>query len=186
MIKLQALHAFLSHLSKREKAILYGTVFVVSLVLLDRLIVSPIFSMIGSLGKEIHEKESNIKKNVRMLAEKDRIKAESAKYNTFLGTAGSEEEEATSILKEIETIASKDSVYLSDMKPGVTKNMGLSRKYTINLNCEAQMEDLAKFMFDIENSSKLLTIDKYEISPKSKDLSIASCSMAVSRIAVSQ
>lgn len=91
MLKIQALHTFLSHLSKRERNILYATFFIVSLVLLDRLIIHPIYSKIGSLDKEIREKESAVKKNIRIVAQKDRILAESAKYNSFLSASESEE-----------------------------------------------------------------------------------------------
>jgi len=184
MLKIQALHTFLSHLSKRERNILYAAVFIVSLVLLDRLIIHPIYFKMESLGKEIREKESAVKKNLRIVSQKDRILAESAKYSSFLSASESEEEEVTSILKEIETIANKNSIYLSDMKPGSLKKMGDSKKYTVNLNCEAQMEQLTEFMYNIENSNKLLTIEKYEISPKSKESSIAKCSMSISKIAM--
>ena len=179
---IQALHTFLSHLSKREKLILYAMASVVSLTLLDRLIISPISHKIASLDKEIQEKELDVKKDLRILAQKDKILAESTKYNSFLASPKSEEEEMTDILKEIETLANKSSVYLVDMKPGGVKAAGNSKKYVVNLNCEAQIEQLTEFMFDIENSNKLLTIEKYQISPKSKESSVARCSLSVSRI----
>ena len=184
MLKIQALHTFLSNLSKKERITLYAAIFIVSLVLLDRLIIHPIYSKIESLDKEIREKESAIKKNIRIVSQKDRILTESAKYSSFLSASESEEEEVTSILKEIETIANKNSVYLFDMKPASSKKTGGSKRYTVNLNCEAQMEQLTEFMYNIENSNKLLTIEKYEISPKSKESSIAKCSMSISKIAM--
>ncbi|PIQ86101.1 MAG: hypothetical protein COV73_05065 [Candidatus Omnitrophica bacterium CG11_big_fil_rev_8_21_14_0_20_43_6] len=39
----------------------------------------------------------------------------------------------------------------------------------INLNCEAQMEQLVNFMYNMENSSSLLSIEKYQLAPKAKD-----------------
>ncbi len=184
MLKILRIHTLLSHLSKKERIMLYAAIFILSLVLLDRLIIHPIYSKIGSLDKEIREKESAIKKNIRIVSQKDRILTESAKYSSFLSASESEEEEMTSILKEIETMANKNSVYLFDMKPGSPRKMGASKKYTVNLNCEAQMEQLTEFMYNIENSNKLLTIEKYEISPKSKESSIAKCSMSISKIAM--
>lgn len=182
MSKIQALHTFLSHLSKREKSILCVAASVISLVLLDRLIINPIYSKIELLDKEIREKELDIRKNVRIVSQKDRILIESTKYKPFFSSSESEEEEMTSILKEIEAVANKNSVYLFDLKPGGSKNMGGSKKYIVNLNCEAQMEQITEFMYNIENSNKLLTIEKYEISPKSKESSIAKCSMSISRM----
>jgi len=183
LVKIQALYAFLSRLSKREKLILYLSVFFVSLTLLDRLAISPISSKMRALDKEIQDKEAGIKRDIKMLAQKDRIAAESAKYNSFLDKTKSEEEETSSLLKEIESLAGKSTVYLIDMKPGGVKEAGQSRKYLVSLNCEAQMEQLVDFMYNIENSLKLLIIEKYQISPKTRESSVARCSMTVSKIA---
>ena len=182
MIKPQALYTFLSHLSKREKVVVYATAFFISLMLLDRMIISPISGKINSLDKEIQAKESDVKKNLRILAQKNRILTESAKYSFFLAGSKSEEEEMTFILKEIENMANKSSVYLIDLKPGGVKTVGSSKKYAVNLTCEAQMEQLTEFMYDIESSDKLLTIEKYQIGPKSKESSVARCTMSISKI----
>lgn len=180
--KIQALYNFVAHLSKREKIIFYAAISFVSLTLLDRLIISPIYSKIKSLNEEVKEKESSIKKSLHILAQKERISSEIARYTSFLTSAKSEEEETTYLLKEIEGLANKAGVYLVDMKPGGLKDMGSSKKYLINLNCEAQMEQLFDFMYNIENSNKLLTIEKYQIGPKSKESSIARCSMSIAKI----
>jgi hypothetical protein len=179
---MQTFYTILARLSKKEKLILYVAVSFVSLALLDRLIISPIFSKMKSLNREIQEKESGIKKNLRILAQKDRILAESAKYSSFLSSPESGEDQITSLLKEIEGYANKASVYLIDMKPSGVKDIGPSKKYLINLNCEAQIEQLTSFMYNIENSSELLTIEKYQISPKAKESSVARCSMSISKM----
>lgn len=181
--KLQIFYAFLARLSKKEKIIFYIAVFFVSLTVLDRLIISPVFSKIRSLNEAIQEKEANIKKNLRILAQKDRITTESAKYSTFLGDAQEkEEEQITLVLKEIESLANKSSVYLVDMKPGNVNEAAGSKKITVNLNCEAQMEQLVDFMYNIENSNSLLSIEKYKVIPKSKESSVAKCSISVYKI----
>ena len=184
MIKIEAIYAFLSRLSKREKAVLYVTVFSVSLMLLDRLIISPVFHKIGSLENEIRERELSVKKNIRILSQKDKIVKESSKYTPFFNKTKSEEEEVTSVLKEIENLANKSSVYLVDMKPGGVKKACDAKKYIINLSCEAQLEQLTQFMYDVENSKELLMVEKYEISPKSKESSVARCSMTISKISM--
>ncbi|MDD5466054.1 MAG: GspMb/PilO family protein [Candidatus Omnitrophica bacterium] len=181
MSKAQGLHTFFTRLPKKEKAILYAVVFFVSLVILERLIISPVFSKMKSLDKEIQAKESGIRGNLRILAQKDRILAENAKYSSFLNSSEPGEDQAASLLKEVEDYADKASVYLIDMKPSSVKETGASKKYLINLNCEAQMEQLVIFMYNIENSKELLTIERLQISPKAKESSIAKCSMVISK-----
>ena len=185
-LKLQAFYTILARLSKREKIILYSATFFISLSLLDRSIIYPIASKIESLNKEIQDKEVGIVKNLRILAQKDRILAESAKYASFLNSPKTEEEQMSYLLKEIESLANKSSVYLVDLKPAGLKSTGSVNKYSINLNCEAQMEQIAEFMYNIENSNSLLSIDRYQISPKSKESSVAKCSMSIGKIVVSK
>ena len=123
---------------------------------------------------------------MRILAHKDRMLSETEKYSIFLKKFRSEDEEITALLKEIETLASDSSVYLVDMKPrGLVEADGIS-KYLFRLTCEAQMEQIISFMFGIENSQKLLTIEGYEISPKSRESSVATCSMSISKLVVVQ
>jgi len=184
MMKPGALQKIFTRLSKRERFVLYIAGFLITLTFLDRLIIEPIFSKMYELDQEIRQRESVIRRNALILAQKDRILSELTKYNSFSGTSKSEEEEVTSFLKEIETLANKSSVYLVDMKPAGLKDMGSSKKYTINLNCEAQMEQLTDFMYNIENSNSLLTIEKYQISPKSKESSVAKCSLSISKVVI--
>jgi hypothetical protein len=149
-------------------------------------VIHPVSSKMASIDAQIREKELNIKKDLHILAQKDRILAESNKFSSFLSSSGSSEEEMTFLLKEIEGLASKSSVYLVDLKPASLKvGAGASsNKYMVSLNCEAQMEQLISFMYNIVNSDKLLMIEKYQIGPKSKESSVAKCSMIISKIIV--
>lgn len=184
-MKMQALSSILKHLPKRERIILYVAISIISLSVLDRLIIDPILNKLKTLNEGIEEKEAGIKRNLRILAHKDAIIAESAKYGAFLDNYETEEEEVTSILKEVEALANKESVYLVDMAPrrGASE-MGESIEYSITLTCEAPMEQIIKFMHDIENSHRLLTIRRYELGPKSRDSNKAQCSMTVSKLVI--
>jgi len=48
------------------------------------------------------------------------------------------------------------------------------------------MEQLISFMYEVEASLKWLSIEKYEITPKSKDSSIAKCNLVVSKRVMSK
>ncbi|MCM8800549.1 MAG: type 4a pilus biogenesis protein PilO [Candidatus Omnitrophica bacterium] len=162
--------------------IFYTAVFFVALTLLDRLVIFPIFSRLNALDKEIQEKEAIIKKNLRLLAQKERIIAESNKYSGFLGPLRSEEEEITSLLKEVETLANKSGIYISEMRPAGIKESDTTKRYQLNLSCEGSMEQIAEFMYNIEGSYKLLVIERYQINPKAKESIITRCNITISKI----
>ncbi|MDD5584196.1 MAG: GspMb/PilO family protein [Candidatus Omnitrophica bacterium] len=181
---LQTLYTSLSHLNKREKSIFYAAVIVIAVTVLDRLIIAPIAFKVRSLTKEIEETEQSIETNSRILSQKDRILSESAKYASFLNSNKTEDEETTTLLKDIETLATHASVYLADMKPAAAKEAGVAKKYTVTATCEGQMDQIIDFIYNIESSNKLLVIEKYEISPKSKESSIAQASMTISKTVI--
>ena len=181
-IKLPDFQMFFSRLSKREKIVFYAAAAFISLGLFDFLILSPVISKINSLDGQIKAEEVSIRKNLHIMAQKEKILSEKARYSSFSNTMKTEEEEVTSFLKEIEVLADKNSVYLVDMKPAEVKGKGQSNKFYVNLNCEAQMEQIVSFMYGIENSDMLLTIDKYQITPKSKDSSIARANMSICKV----
>ncbi len=180
---IQVFQVFLGRLNKKEKIIFYAAVVAVALVVFDRAIISPVFNKIRSLNKEIRDKQAEIKKDLRILSQKDKISAQGAKYGSFLGNAQiSDDEQVTLLLKELEGLASKSSVYLVDMKPSGIKESGSSKRIMINMNCEAQMEQLVDFMYNIENSNSLISIEKYQLTPKTKESSVAKCSISVYKV----
>jgi Tfp pilus assembly protein PilO len=184
-LQLQPLLKILSGLSKREKTVLYVTVAIVSLVALDRLIIYPVYTKIISLNKEIKESEAGINRDLRILSQQERILLETKKYASFLANPESEEEAMTSFLKEIENLANKSSLYIVDMKPGGTKvDKDKTKRFQLILSCEGQMEQVIEFMYNVENMDLLVTIDRYQISPKSKDSTIVQCAITISKIAM--
>jgi len=185
MLKIKFLYDFLGNLSKREKKFFYAALFAISVIFIDRLIISPVIMRIDTLNKEIYQKQSAINKYLLILAQKEKIKQWTNKLSVFLDNLNKPSDDITSVLKEIEKLANKSAVYLVDMKPGGVHQQGAFKKYVVNLNCEAQMQQLVEFMYNIESSYHLLTIEKYEITPKSKESGVASCAMTVVKISAS-
>ncbi len=183
MLDLQTISKKIANFSPRERMIFNLTAAFLFLMLLDRTVISPIFSQIDALNQEIKQEEAAIKKNLRLLAQKDAILAQSSKFEPYLNSSLSQDEEVTSMLKEIEDLANKNSVYLIDLKPGDIKQSGATKKYFINLSLEAQMDQLTVFMYGVESSDRLFTIEKYQIEPKSRESSVARSTMIISRVA---
>jgi hypothetical protein len=183
-MEMQKFYAFFSHLSKRERLIFYIALGIISLTIVDRLIVHPVLSKMNSLDEEIQQEKSRIKRDLHILGQEERIVEESKKFAKYSIQDLSVEEVTTHLLKEIGSLASKTSVYLIDIKPTGVKEEGAYRIYLVNLTCEAQLEQVMSFMYSIESSDSLLKIDKYNISPKSEESSIARCSMTISKTAI--
>lgn len=187
MIKqLQALSVTFSKMSKREKAILYGAAVFVVFAFLDRAIVGPIVSRTQELDKEIGDKRAGIERALKIIAQRDNIEKRKAAYRSFSVEGTTPEEDTSSLLKEVETLASKSSVYLADMKPQDPKQDQEFKKYMVNVNGEATFEKLIEFLYNIENSKKVLKIEKFTLSVKSKQDATLKCSMTISKVVLSE
>jgi hypothetical protein len=181
MIQVKTVMAFISRLSKRERAIFYATVLAVALFLSDRLILAPILSKIEELDATIRSEEEAIEQSLVIITQEDRIKKESEQYAPYLSKPETEEKTVTAFLKEAENLAKQSSVYLIDIKPAGKDTDGTSTRYFAKLNFEAQMEQVLNFFHSVSNYEQLLKIETYEISPKTEGGSVVTCSTTVSK-----
>lgn len=175
---------FYAKLTKKEKKIFYVASAVVLLMVFDKLVVTPVFLKMRLLNQQIVEKETEIKKNMRLLAQKDHILALKNKYKGFLTDEDDTDVIKQSLIKDVESLANKTSIYLIDIKPTGIRDEGGVKKYNAGLNFEAEMEEVTDFIHNIESSKSFLTIKSYQITPKMKNSSIAKCSMTISKIVI--
>lgn len=173
---------YFGRLNSREKLVFYGAVLFIILAFVDRLVVGPVFSKMRSLDEHIRQETELYKKNARIVAEKDKVAAVKKQLSGYSRKAGTQEEEVAYLLGEVEKLARKTSLYIADMKPLGMQEDSVSRKYSVDLNCEAQMEQIMNFMYEIENSSMLFFVESFNITPKSKDSSVAKCNMRIANV----
>lgn len=187
MMKLPALDKLLasfSKRSKREKLVFAGALLLLSAAFVDRVIVNSLAKKIGELDTQIETREAGIRKDLKIMSQKQRIEVQRVNYRPYLGAMSSENEEFTVFLKEVDTLARDNAIYVVDLKPTGTKDSGASKKYLININVEAEMGALSRFLYAIEDSKKLMTVEKYQLSPKSKDSRTAKCSLLISKLVI--
>ncbi len=178
--------SFLSGLNKRQKMLFYGAVAFVVFAALDRLALSPILSKVHQLNDKIKLQEETIKRNLTIVSQKNSLSDEISKYNSYLSTSESEEKEITNFSQEIENLAKEASVYLTGIRPAGKEEEGIIKKYFLELEFEAKMEQLFSFFYAIESSNKLTKIEIYHIAPKSAESSIATCSLRVSKVVLNK
>ncbi|MCK4248849.1 MAG: hypothetical protein KAX15_03635 [Candidatus Omnitrophica bacterium] len=189
------INEFFSRLSDREKTILYITIFIISIVFLDQMILSPIMTKMSQLSKDIDFQEETIKRNLTILARKDKIVEEQNKYSPYLvARRKSDEEEDRSFSLELQALA-KDTIDLIDIRSsGINKIGLLSRQYVIDLNFEAEMKYIFQFLYKIENSDKLYSVEKYNIRSKpdmsmeeddeEEEPNVLTCSISISKVII--
>jgi len=175
---------FLNKLSKKERIGLFISIGFVSLALLDRLIISPINNKIQQINREIKISEKQLGCGLRNLNQKDIIAKEYQKYIQYVKTAASDEEETAKILGEIEELARRSAVYLVDIKPQLPQKIDFYKEYKVEVEAEAEMESMIKFLHRLNTSSQLLRAEKLRLSLKEKNSSIVKASILVTKILI--
>jgi len=176
----------LSKIPKKQKTILYIVGFVISAVILVQLILIPILGKMKELDAKIEKEERRIKANLNTLARKAILRKEIDYFGSFVTQARSQEEETVSFLQEIEEMANKSSLYVIDIKSaGLEKGEALE-KYLVKLNCEAQIEQITNFFYDVESSKKLYKVESYDIRPKTAGSSVIRCAVSISKALMAQ
>jgi Tfp pilus assembly protein PilO len=178
---IKKLLAIYQKLSKRERLILYASSVALLILFVDRLVLGPAVGKMAALETKIRDEEAAVRMSLHVLVQKARIQTESKEFMSYSVEAKDPEQEMTGLLKEIESMADSASVSLIYVKPANTSEASGTRKYLASLECESQMEQVAAFFHSIESSPKLLRIEKFDIQPKSKESSIARCSMTISK-----
>lgn len=172
----------LFNLSKREKSVLYFAIGILLFSLVYTFILEPMLKKWTRLGGQILVKETKLKKNLRIISQREFIQSEYAKFVNFIETGGTDEEKITKLLGEIEGKANGAFVHITDIKPRQTKDFRDYRRFTVDLEIEASMENLSKFVYDLYSSSQFLRIEKLQLNAKGSQSNILNCHMLITKL----
>ncbi|MDD5454516.1 MAG: GspMb/PilO family protein [Candidatus Ratteibacteria bacterium] len=179
---IKVLNSFIAKLSKREKVIFYVTIFVVFSLVVTRFLFNPAVLRIEALDKETSEQEETIKKNLLLLSRENEIKKEYDKYSPYFEKSETKSIEPISFLKSIENLAQNASVELLDIKPSPLQEGELTKEYFVTLTCEAPMDSIFDFLYSIENSEQLLSVERMTVAPKEEVSDIVRCNIYISKV----
>lgn len=159
--------ALISRLSKRERLLVTLTVTVAVLLAFFIFIADPAYKKWIDLGGDVESANARLLKNLKLMANKDYLEKEYDKYKQYIQKGAGEEEEVSSILKEIEATAGGSSVNVTGIKPKGTKSFKEYKKFTVEVTGEAKLADFLKFIYELEGSKKLLKVERLVLTLKS-------------------
>ena len=175
---------FFVHLSRREKIIFYLCLAVVTAAVFYGLVIEKIIKTWTGLNLKIAKAEKELVKNYRLIEKEKEITGEYEKYITYLKAKGSKEDEASTLLLEIETLARNNNVSTTDLKPLGVKGLDFYKKYVFEVSAEAPLKALTKFIYDLQSSSKLLTVENLTLSVKGAGTDILQAKMRLVHVSL--
>lgn len=173
-----------SNLRRRERNLFYLTAALILFWIIQGFVIGPLAVKWKQLNEKISAGSLKVEKNLKMIEKKERIKRDYENYASAVKMIGSEEEEMAKFLTEIESLASSSSVHIVDIKPRPIKHIQFYKKYLVELDAEGDVNQISKFIYDIQNSNQLLKVDKFSLGIKGAGTALLKCHLLVSKVLI--
>lgn len=174
-------------LSKREKIILIIAIGVIVFSSFSKLILIPYLRMSGALDKEIFQLHNKLTKARRLIPRKYIIEKE------FQGIAASHmpqdegvagEQQIARILIALEDLSNQAGVRLTDIRPRPAQSLDYYNEYIIEARFEAGINEISRFIYEIQASKELLKIEKLQLNIKSSESSLLEGYLEIHKISL--
>ncbi len=168
-------------LKKNELLLVYVIGGILVFLVLPRAIFGPFASKLSELSREVTLSEARLKKNITLAENKDLIEKEYDKYASYFSMiAFSDEETVAAFLKEVEKASRSSGLAILDMKPQRDiKEDKFSKQYSISVKAEGNMKQTVSFLYELQTSSLLFSVDKMVLVPKQEDSPELNISMTI-------
>ena len=157
-----------SDFAKREKILLFITIGLGLTFLIYNFLIRSLTLKFATLNKEILTNEMKLSKNLKILRKKDKVQNEYMKYSQLLKQNNSDEQEMATLLSEIESVAREIAIRISDMKPRAIKAIDFYKRLSVDIEVEAELSEITKFIYNLQNKPYLFNIDRLRFERKSR------------------
>ena len=171
-------------MGKRERLLAVGTVLVILVWVIDAALVKPLGQRAHRVGQDIRTIEREVRRQQQLLTRRDYVAAEAEQFRGFLRPAGPKELEIAALLKELEELGKKASVSLGDVKPVPSEASGPYQTYTFEIQAECTFSQWVEWIYHLESSPSLFTVDRATIALKEKSSEMLKASVRITRIAM--
>jgi len=171
----------LSKLGKRERILIVGVSIIVFSFFVERFMLTPFFEKLESLTIQINAEGDKLQRARYMNSQKKHILETFEKIKPYIETGKTGETNLPLIMKKIEEIAKECGVNLQKMKPEAVESDN-KEKYEIKkltLSTEGSVENIVKFLYNVENSAYPVRVVKMDFKIKDRDenLMTANCDL---------
>jgi len=177
--------AIIRKLSKRERNVAAVTAVIIGAAVFYNMIIEPVAGNWHRLDKELKVKMNSLKKDMAMLPSCKAIESDYAKFSVYTRAKKNEEEDVSDMLAAIEALSRQDSCLIVNIKPSGVKKSGACKEIMVDLNVEASLAQLSKFLYDIETQKNMvLKVHRFTINSTQDPQNSLKGSFLISRIVI--
>ena len=175
-MKLPTLPDF-STMSRRERLLTFGSLMIVSMVLLDRVVLGPWGRHTQHVRQEIARFETAIRRQNELLSREPTIRAEAEAYHDHLRPETDPPLTMAGVLREIEGLGTQSGVALGEVKP---LEAGATQELVIDVQCRGSLEQWIRFVYLVQSSTTLFDIQRATLARTKDDPSLVEGALRLS------
>ncbi len=168
--------------SKREQVIIYIFAAVVAMYTVYTFVYTPFQIRAASIDSQIALMEKKLNKAYDMMQVNQGMDERVRQQFEYMFLRRAPEEEMSSLLAELEAIASKADIQISDMKPQQVRLQERAYIFSVKLALNHDLKTLLKFVTMLQDEPYFLTIDEFSFERASSVKDGLRCVLFVSRL----
>lgn len=159
----------LSELNRRERLLAFGSLLVISGVLVDRVVLDPWGRHTRHVHREIERLEISLRRQYDLLSREPQIRAEASSYQEFLQPDEAAPPDMAAVLREIEGLGAQSGITLGEVKPSEGSAAGAHHDHVIDIRYQGSLEQSVYFLYLLNRSTSLFDIQRATIARKEDD-----------------
>lgn len=174
----------LSQVSGRERLLALVTLGIFFLFALDRFLLGPILRQMRTTQAEIRTLEGTLRNTSQLLRRKEILLLEIKRHELYLKPVESVDTEIARFLKEVEALAQKSQLSLSNVNSLPAAEEGRFQRFTVEVNCESTLSQWMEFVYLLESSESLIEIERGSLALEKEGEEKLKGNLRISRLAV--
>jgi len=155
-------------LNSREQKIFMICLAAVFMAVFYNSLIVPLQRKANSLQEEIVIEKKQLDGNFKVIQRAEKFDAQYDSYLKRFGKSGTEEEIASSILSEIETIARAHELHIAELKPQKIKHNELDDRFSVHLTMNSEFVDIVRFLYTLQQVPYFFDVEEVEFKKSAR------------------
>ena len=171
-------------LSTREKKIFAVCLLVVAFYVIYYFGYQRVRDEIRSQQGNILQSRKDLKKYAYAAREEKAVEQKLKSYMAVLKQKGSDEQEMTKVLSDIEVVAENAGIKIINMEPGKIKRINFYNYFPVDVQTEGSLKKVCEFLYALESKANHFYVDEVRIEKYAARADTLKCQLVVSRLLI--
>lgn len=171
-------------LTSREKKIFFLCLIVIGFYIVYSFGYQKIKEGITAQQEVFLENEKTLRRYAQIVRSEKTIEQKFAHYAKILEQKGSDEQEMTRVLSDIEETANKVDIRISNMEPGKIKKGDFYNYFSVDIQAEGPLKKICELLYVLEGKPNYFYVDEIRIEKYAARADTLKCRLVVSRLLI--